>query len=422
MDPEKLNCDVLVIGGGAAGVAAALAAGRCGARVILLERYGFLGGLATAAQVGTICGLYLRDTGGPDPLPVGGGFPAEFAARLQASSPAKPLRVDQGLWVLPYFPPDFSRLADTLLAETPNVRQILHATVTQVHADQSRLHEVRALAWNQPLHLSAASVVDTTGEATVAALSGCAVEDAGTDQSPALVFVVENVDPQLADRGLLEVRRALRIGVEEGALPALCGRISIVPGSGRHGSFAFKLSLLPADAAKPLWQQVSEWEREGRATLDELIRFLTQHVAAFQHARLGGIAPQLGVRSGRRLLGRSRLSDEDVLGARKSAQAVARGCWPMERWTERPKPEMTYFAERAYYDIPLDCLRCAELENVFAAGRCFSATTGAMTSARVIGTALGTGWAAGTAAAFQSQGRPLADAIAQLQKQLAAAP
>src|SRR5215472_2745234 len=98
MSSTVFSCDVLVIGGGAAGIAAATAAGRAGARTVLLERYGFLGGLASAAWVGTICGLYLRDTTGPEAVPVGGGFPQEFAARLQAVSGAKPLRADSGLW------------------------------------------------------------------------------------------------------------------------------------------------------------------------------------------------------------------------------------------------------------------------------------------------------------------------------------
>jgi hypothetical protein len=79
---------------------------------------------------------------------------------------------------------------------------------------------------------------------------------------------------------------------------------------------------------------------------------------------------------------------------------------------------MTYFTERGYYDVPLDCLRPVELDNVFVAGRCLSATTGAMTSARVIGTALATGWAAGTAAALQAAGRPLDDALALIRKQM----
>jgi hypothetical protein len=290
-----------------------------------------------------------------------------------------------------------------------------------VEVDRARIGRVRALAWNEPLLIQPAAVVDCTGEATVAALGGDAVENGGTDQSPALVFVVENVDPGLATRGLLEVRRALRPAVQSGLLPALCERLSLIPGSGANGSFAFKLSLLPASPTLPLWQQINDWEREGRAVVDPLVRFLTAQVAAFQKAHLASVAPQLGVRSGRRILGRARLADEDVLNARKSPQGIARGCWPMERWSASPKPEMTYFAERDFYDIPLDCLRSAQLENVFTAGRCFSAATGAMTSARVIGTALATGWAAGTAAAFQASGRPLDDAVARIRKHLAEA-
>src|ERR1700722_14122189 len=129
MPSTTLSCDVLVIGGGAAGIAAATAAGRAGAQTILLERYGFLGGLASAAWVGTICGLYLRDTTGREAVPVSGGFPQEFASRLQTASGAKPLRVDAGLWVLPYQPPDFARVADAMVGETKNVTVILHATV-----------------------------------------------------------------------------------------------------------------------------------------------------------------------------------------------------------------------------------------------------------------------------------------------------
>ena len=90
----------------------------------------------------------------------------------------------------------------------------------------------------------------------------------------------------------------------------------------------------------------------------------------------------------------------------------------MERWGKSPRPEMTYFAERDFYNIPLDCLRPVELENVFVAGRCLSAATGAMTSARVIGTALATGWAAGTVAALEASERSIEDAVATLGQQM----
>jgi hypothetical protein len=414
-----ITCDVLVIGGGAAGVAAAAAAGRAGAQVTLMERYGFLGGLATTAQVGTVCGLYLRNTTSSQAAPVGSGFAQEFAARLQRAANVKPMRaMDTGLWVLPYPPPAFAQVADAVLGESRNVTVILHVTVGEVQAEGSRLNQVRALAWNEPLICRAKAVVDCTGEATAAALAGANAENGGADQTPALVFVLENVDPGLAQRGLLEVRRELHLAVESGALPGLCERLSLVPGSGAHGRLALKLSLLPANPDRALWQQVTDWEREARALLDPLHRFLVEHVAACRNARLDSVAPQLGVRSGRRILGRARLADEDVLGARKFPAGIARGCWPMERWTSSPRPEMTYFAEGDYYEIPMDCLRPAELDNVWVAGRCFSATTGAMTSARVIGTAMATGWAAGTAAAFQAAGRSPEAAVVEIRAQI----
>ena len=232
------------------------------------------------------------------------------------------------------------------------------------------------------------------------------------------VFVLEDADPGLAQRGLLEVRRELHWAVENGTLPALCERLSLVPGTGANGRLAFKLSLLPANPDRALWQQVTDWEREARSLLEPLRQFLVKHIAACRNARLDSIAPQLGVRSGRRILGRARLTDEDVLGARKFPSGIARGCWPMERWTKSPRPEMTYFKEGEYYEIPLDCLRPVELENVWVAGRCLSATTGAMTSARVIGTALATGWAAGTAAAFQVAGHSLNEAATAIRRSM----
>jgi hypothetical protein len=418
MSFAPIHCDVLVVGGGAAGVAAASAAGRAGARVVLLERYGFLGGLATAAQVGTIGGLYLRDTVGSEAAPVAAGFPQEFASQLERATGSKPIQLPTGLWVLPYSPPAFARVADAIVATSGNINVILHATVAEVRAEGARINQVRALAWNEPLLFAPKAIVDCTGEATSAALAGASVENGATDQAPALVFVLENVDPGLIQRGLIEVRRELRRGVESGALSALCERLSFVPGTGSNGRLALKLSLAAGSADLPLWQQVTAWERQSRALVGQLHRFLITNVAACRNARLDSVAPQLGVRSGWRIQGRARLADEDVLGARKFDSGIARGGWPMERWGASLKPEMTFFAEHDYYDIPLDCLRPVELDNAWVAGRCLSAAAGAMSSARVIGTALATGWAAGTAAAFQAQDRPLDEAVAEIRRQM----
>jgi len=413
-----LCCDVLVVGGGAAGIAAAVAAGRAGAKVILLERYGFLGGLASAAEVGTACGLYLRDSASSAPQWVADGFLREFAGRLQRAADTEPLRLDRGLWALPFPAPVLAGVSDAIISECENVTVALHTTVADVRGEGVRVAQVRALAWNEPLSLQPASVVDASGEATVARLAGAPVENGATDQAPSLVFSLEQVDSDAVECGLLEIRREVRQGVEQGRLPAVCERLALVPGAGRDGRLNLKLTLACASAEHPLWQQVTRWEREGRALVALLCRFLIENTIACRRARLASIAPQLGLRSGGRLLGRDRLADRDVLSSRKQARGVARGCWPMERWATGPRPELTFFSERDAYEIPLDCLRPKGLDNLFAAGRCFSAEAGAMTSARVIGTALATGWAAGTAAAFQSLNRPLDEAVETIRRSM----
>jgi len=338
--------------------------------------------------------------------------------RLQRAAGCRPLRLEDGLWVLPFPIPAFARVADTVIGESGNVTVVLHATVAEAQAEGPCLVEVRALAWNQPLVVHPRGVVDCSGEATVAALAGAGVESGIADQAPSLVFVMENIDPGLVERGLLEVRRELRRAVEAGSLPAACERLALVPGMDRNGRLALKLNLAVAESNRPLWQQVTDWEREARALVDELQRFLVGNIAACRNAHLSSIAPQLGIRSGRRIQGRARLADEDVLAARKFPAGIARGAWPMERWGNGPRPEMTFFSERGYYEIPLDCLRPVELDNVLVAGRCLSAAAGAMTSARVIGTALATGWAAGTVAAFQALGRPLDGAVNAIRQQM----
>jgi hypothetical protein len=386
--------------------------------VVLLERYGFLGGAATAAQVGTVCGLYLRDTASTEATPVAGGFVQEFASRLQRATGLGPIRLDAGLRVLPFSPPTFARVADVVVSESENVTVVRHATVAEVRTEAACMIEVRALAWNEPLVIRPGTVVDCTGEATTAELAGVEGESGATDQVPALVFALENLDPSFAERGLVEMRRELRRAVVMGGLPAVCERLSLVPGTGGDGRQSFKLNLLAGEPGSPAWRQVSDWEQIARQQVEELSRFLIENTASCRNARLSSVAPQLGVRSGRRIQGRARLTDEDVLGARKSALGIARGAWPIERWGKSQRPEMSYIAERDYYEIPLDCLRPVGLDNVLAAGRCFSAAAGAMSSARVIGTALATGWAAGTVAAFQALDRPVESAVETIRQQM----
>ena len=135
-------------------MAAAVAAGRAGAQVLLLEHYGFLGGLATAGLVGTVCGLYLRDTLGSKPTVAAGGFAGEFCSRLERVSGSAPVRLTEGLWVLPFLPWAFECVANAVVSEIKGLTLVLHATVTEVALEGPRLSQVRALAWNEPLRFT----------------------------------------------------------------------------------------------------------------------------------------------------------------------------------------------------------------------------------------------------------------------------
>jgi len=401
---KPLDCDVLVVGGGAAGVAAATAAGRAGSRVILLERYGFLGGLATAGLVGTVCGLFLRDPSGAGPRLVAGGFVREFALRLKQCDDRQPIALPDGLWVLPFSSLTFEKVTDELLVEAGNVTLGLHAVVTSVEVQAARIEEVRALAWNDEVAIRPRSIVDCTGEATVVKLAGGAVVDGGREQVPALIFVMEKVDHGFDEQGMLEVWCALSRAVEETRLPPGSERLTQVPGQRRDGRVVFKLNLPSLPDREEHWRNVTTWEREGRRRVRAIESLMRETIPAFRLAQVSHVAAQLGVRTGRRIQGHCTLTDQAVLGGRKCTEGIARGCWPMEVWSDSTRPTMTFLEAGDYYDIPLGCLRPVAVENAWAAGRCISAESGAMASARVIGTAIGTGWAAGHAAALEADG------------------
>jgi hypothetical protein len=138
----------------------------------------------------------------------------------------------------------------------------------------------------------------------------------------------------------------------------------------------------------------------GRARVAAVAAFLRDTVPGFGGSFVSHVAPQVGVRETRRIVGRATLDRDDVLGARKAPDAVARAAWPIELWQPGAGgPHYEYVADGDHYDVPRGCLEARGCANLFAAGRCVSATHEAMGSARVIGTCLATGEAAGRLAA-----------------------
>lgn len=401
MGPSALSYDVVVVGGGAAGLAAAVGAAASGARTALVERYGFLGGMATAGMVSTICGLYHTGSAGP-PVALNEGLAETFARRL-AAMPGCGAPVRRGrTYVLPYTPFAFACLADELTASAPQLDVYLHAYLVGLESAARRVETLRVATWERQLELRARAVVDASGDAVVAHQAGAATETAplAERQLPSLVFVLQQVDTAALGPGpRVALLRALVTAEQEGRLPKGASNVALAP-SPQAGEVVCKLTLSGiAEELPPSRDVLTRAEQEGRKRALAVTEFL-KTLPPFSRAFVSHAAPQVGVRESRRVIGRYQLTREDVLSARTFADGVARASWPIELWEEgRLGATYEYLADGHAYEIPLRCLQARDLDNLFVAGRCLSATHEALGSARVIGTCLATGAAVGQAAA-----------------------
>lgn len=401
MGAGPLNYDVVVVGGGAAGLAAAVAAAGCGARTALVERYGSLGGMATAGMVSTICGLYATSPSGA-PEPLNEGFAETFARRLAAMPGCeKPVRRGR-MFVLPYTPFGFACLADQLTTEAPGLDVRLQASLVGLSTTAGRIDSVRVATWERTVELGARAVVDTSGDAVVADKAGAATETAPASdrQLPSLVFALQQVDtPALGPGPRVGLLRALVTAEQEGLLPSGSSNLTMAP-SPQPGEVICKLALTGvAEMVSERRDLLTTAEQEGRRRALAVTAFL-KTMPAFARAFVSHVAAQVGVRESRRVIGRYQLTREDVLTARRFDDGVARAAWPIELWQEgRLGATYEYLEDGQAYDIPLRSLQSRDVPGLFVAGRCMSATREALGSARVIGTCLATGHAVGLAAA-----------------------
>jgi hypothetical protein len=401
---NPVSYDVVVVGGGAAGLAAAVAAGTAGARTALVERYGFLGGMATAGMVSTICGLYHTSASG-SPEPLNEGFPEAFAQRLIAMPGCqKPTRRGRS-FVLPYTPFAFACLADELTLAVASLDVHLHAILAGVEATSGRIEALRIATWERTLEFRPRVVVDASGDALVAHQAGAATESvpAAERQLPSLVFVLQQVDTAALGAGpRVAVLRTLLEAERDGRLPPGASNLTMAP-SAQPGEVVGKLALDGVAGEIAAGRDfLTAAEQEGRRRVLAVTDFL-KTLPPFGRAFVSHVAPQVGVRESRTVIGRYRLTRDDVLSGRRFDDAVARASWPIELWQEgRRGATYEYLEDGRAYDIPLRSLQARDIDNLFVAGRCMSATHEALGSARVIGTCLATGHAVGLAAAGQA--------------------
>lgn len=394
MKPIEKSCDIAVIGAGAAGIAAAVAAAENGAKkVILIEGYGFLGGQAVSAWVGTVCGLYYRH---PSTAHFAvKGFARDFALQMQKQTGQTPVCYDQGLHFLPYSPPDFHTLAMQRLQQS-RVEILLHSQLSSVSHQNGNIQSLSILSPCGLLQLSPDVVVDCSGNAFVSYLANIPRHSASHYQSGALVFQVSGL-PTLETKILnLQLLRVLTRGLQDGALSRSALNLSMIPGTYQQGNALLKLGAQLPYTDCP--EALSRYEIDMRELCADLLAYL-RNDPTFKKLAVTAVAPQVGIRSAPRSRGIKRLQKNMVLNALKPEDGVAIGAWPIEYWGKAAKPQMDYFAVHDCYWIPAGCLVSPTLKNLFFAGRAMSATESAIASARVIGTCFSSGYAAGQLAA-----------------------
>jgi hypothetical protein len=393
-----MECDVLIAGGGSAGMAAAIAAARMGARTLLVERHGFLGGMAPAALVHSICGLYRLPGGDSGPIPANAGFAWEFATRLLAAGGASGPELMGRMYVLLQRPAAFARLADAMVRENPLLEVRLHTELiaageTVSLACRGRIEEVRARVF-----------VDATGDAALAVMRGapCEMEDAAHLQRPAYIFALGGVEAAAADEDA-RLRLAQRIAqaVKNGDLPgAALG--AHLRASGQAGEVFVTIDLAGGPDFNPLDPAcLTRLEMDGRDVADQLGGFLRAEIPGFSKSYIAAWPARMGVRESRRVIGRYRIEAEDIECGAEFEDAVAFAAWPMELRETARGPRWRFPTGRQPCGIPLRALRAKEDDALFMAGRCISCAHEAQASLRVIGTCMATGEAAGLAAALK---------------------
>lgn len=398
--PEKF--DILVVGGGTAGIAAAVSAARAGAKTLLVERRNALGGMASNALVHTLCGLYLLRNDDAQSLTYANeGFPREFAERLiQAGGASGPVRMGK-LDVLPHQPAALAAVADVITRRTPNLTVLFHTDLTGIDSASVKIQSAHLQSRGHVIKVEVNSLIDASGDAEAGALAGAAFECAPTDrlQRPAYIFGIGGAhETALAGDARLRLAHLISGAVASSQLSLEALGVAFRHGVSQNEIWAtIDLQADPYDPCSP--DCLTRVEESGRRLSVEIIRYLRAHAEGFENARISCTPAQVGIRESRRVSGLACLKEEDIIQGRSVENPAAIACWPLELRENAKGPRFRFPEENRPAGISLDCLRSRTFTNLLVAGRCISCTHEAQASIRVTGTCLATGEAAGKAAA-----------------------
>ncbi len=422
--PVTHRPDVLVIGAGPAGIGAAVAAARNGASVLLVERYGFLGGNLTAAMVNPM--FTFHDIHGEQVIR---GIAGEVVDRLVAltASPGHVADLTFDNASMTPFDPEGMKLLLFDMVEEAGADLLLHSVFSDVCVEDGRIRHVVIENKSGRQAILPRFVIDCSADADVVARAGAPFvkgrESDGAMQPVTLFFRIGGVDEPRLRKWMKENRAHLKDAptdeeIDSHGLLAFLGLSDLVKSAVESGEF-------PADAAPRILMyqlpktgqiavnctrlqgidgtRVDDLTRAEIATRRQawqVHKFLQKRVGGFEDSFILDTGVQVGVRETRRIVGDYTMVEDDVLSSRAFPDGIACGTFAIDIHPPDGKQQVFTGSGKAVYEIPYRSLIPHGIDNLLVAGRCISATHNAFGSIRVMATAMGMGQGAGTAAAL----------------------
>jgi hypothetical protein len=418
--------DVVVLGGGPAGIAAAVAAARAGRSTLLIERYGFLGGMGTAAGVTNFCGLHANVHG--DIRQVVHGVADDLLSRIDRLGGLNAPHALFGKTVAQAYDTAAYKIAADDLMVSAGVHVLFHALAAGVLMESAQ--RVKALLIETKSGRRAvigSAFIDCSGDGDLAAWAGAPYEKGdgqGNMLYPSTMFRINGIDPQRAGKAW-EVIPKLMLEAQAAGRYTFPRKTPIVRPQKSGIEWRVNLTQLANAQGNAMdgtnAQELSDAEILGRRQIASVANFLRE-VPGFEQSYIVDIAPQVGIRETRRVQGRYVLTEGDVLECASFEDTIGVNGWPLElhlkgdvefRWPKIPE-------SRGFNQLPYRMTVPLGLTNLWVAGRCASMSHEAQSAARVTGACFAMGQAAGTAAhlALKTNGDASRVDVAALQTQL----
>ena len=417
--------DVVVLGGGPAGIAAATAAARQGQRTLLIERHGFLGGMGTAAGVTNFCGLHANVHG--EHKRVVAGVATELLDRIEALGGLNAPHVVLGrILAQAYDTAAYKMAADDLLLSS-GVEILFHALAVGVVMDStSRIQALMIETKSGRRAVLGKMFIDCSGDGDLAAWAGVPFEvgdNAGNMLYPSSMFRINGVDPKRVDHEWSAMGKLMEAEATRRGRP-FPRKSPIIRPQKNPIEWRANVTQLAREDGKAISgidaQDLSNGEIIGRRQIADIFNFL-KTVPGFEQSYLVDIAPQLGIRETRRVIGAYVLTEQDVLGCADFDDTIGVNGWPLEVHASGDIHfEFAPKGSRGFNQLPYRMLLAEGIDNLFIAGRCASMTHLAQSAARVTGACFVMGQTAGTAAAMANVAgiNTAAVDVSRLQQQL----